>query len=263
MFVAGCDIGSTTGKIVILKDDRMIAWSIARTGHGPETTAQQVMKEALSKAGLDSIDDLSYIVGTGYGRNNVSYIHDDISEISCHAKGARWLHPAVGTIVDIGGQDCKVISLNKTGKVVDFSMNDKCAAGTGRFFESMSRVLDCSLDDLAAYSLQSTTPITISKQCSVFIESEVITLINSNVSISDIAASIHDSIARRIHGMVYKIGIVEDIVLTGGCARNQALIRSLEQQLHSKIVQLDKNPQLAGALGAALFAREKAAMCSK
>lgn len=263
MFTAGCDIGSTTGKVVILKDDRMIAWSIARAAQGPEATARQVMQEALSKAGLESIDDLSCIIGTGYGRSNVSYIHDNVSEISCHAKGAHWLHPAVRTIVDIGGQDCKVISLNNAGKVVEFSMNDKCAAGTGRFFESMSRVLDCSLDDLATYSGQSTTPLTISKQCSVFIESEVITLINNNVNICDIAASIHDSIARRIQGMVYKIGIVEDVVLTGGCARNQALIRSLEQQLRSKIVQLDENPQLAGALGAALFAREKAAMCPK
>ncbi|MEN6565208.1 MAG: acyl-CoA dehydratase activase [Veillonellales bacterium] len=258
MFVAGCDIGSTTGKVVILKDDQMIAWSIARTAHGPEATAQQVMKEALTQAGLDSMDALSYIIGTGYGRSNVSYVQDDISEISCHAKGAHWLHPAVRTIVDIGGQDCKVISLNESGKVVDFSMNDKCAAGTGRFFESMCRVLDCSLDDLANYSLQSTSPKTISKQCSVFAESEVITLVNNNVKISDIAAGIHDSIARRIHAMVYKIGIVEDVVLTGGCARNQALIRSLEQQLHSKIVQLKENPQLAGALGAALFARDRA-----
>ncbi|WP_094604237.1 2-hydroxyisocaproyl-CoA dehydratase activator [Sporomusa silvacetica DSM 10669] len=262
MFVAGCDIGSTTGKVVILKDDQFLAWSIARTAHGPEATAQQVMKEALTKAGLDSTSALSYIIGTGYGRSNVSYVQDDISEITCHARGALWLHPAVRTIVDIGGQDCKVISLNKAGKVADFSMNDKCAAGTGRFFEAMCRVLDCSLDDLANYSLQSQSPKTISKQCSVFAESEVITLVNNNVKISDIAAGIHDSIARRIHGMVYKIGIVEDIVLTGGCARNQALIRSLEQQLHSKITELNENPQLAGALGAALFARDRA-MCPK
>src|SRR5208337_2694455 len=135
MIVSGCDLGSTTGKVVIMNDDEILSWSVVRAARNPEATAQLAMEEALNRAGLSSVSDLQYIIGTGYGRTGVSYIHDNISEITCHAYGARWLNPKVRTVIDIGGQDCKVISMDQQGKVFDFGMNDKCAAGTGRFFE--------------------------------------------------------------------------------------------------------------------------------
>lgn len=259
MIVCGCDLGSATGKVVIMNDDTILAWSVVRSTRNPEITAQLAMEDALQKAELSSVADLQYVVGTGYGRTGVSFINENISEISCHAHGAHWLHPQVRTIVDIGGQDCKVISVDARGKVLEFSMNDKCAAGTGRFFEAMTRALDCSLDELASFALQSDNPVAITKQCSVFAESEVVTQINNGISVFDIASGIHDSIARRIYAMVYKVGLNSDVVLTGGCANNAALIRSLEQHLKVNLVQLSQNPQIAGALGAALFAREKAA----
>jgi predicted CoA-substrate-specific enzyme activase len=257
MYVAGIDLGSATGKVVILKDGEIASWAVTKATAKPEKTAHTAMAEAIEKAGLSSIEDLSYITGTGYGRTGVSFIQDNLSEISCHAKGASWLHPQARTIIDIGGQDSKVISVSKTGKVMDFSMNDKCAAGTGKFFEAMARTLDCSLDEFSEYALQAKNPCTISKQCSVFAESEVITLINNDVDITDISGGLIDSIVRRLLSMVLKVGVADDIVLTGGCAKNLALQKGLEKILNNKVVALDENPQIVGALGAALFALEK------
>lgn len=259
MLVCGCDLGSTTGKVVIMNENEIIAWSVVRATRNPETTARLALDEAMARAGLTSDAELQYFIGTGYGRAGVSFIQENISEITCHARGAHWLCPTARTVVDIGGQDCKVISLDPRGKVLDFGMNDKCAAGTGRFLEAMSRALDCGLDELSAFSLQSTCPIAITKQCSVFAESEVVTLINNGADISDISAGIHDSIARRIHSMIHKVGIHSDVVLTGGCASNEGLVKSMEKRLGVSIVQLSLSPQIVGALGAALVARDRAA----
>ena len=216
------------------------------------------MKKAKEMAGIAEEEKPVYMVATGYGRLNVVGVDEDISEISCHARGAVHVNPAVQTIVDIGGQDCKVISVNKKGRVVDFQMNDKCSAGTGRFFEVMTRVLDCSFEELASEALKSTNPRQISKQCSVFAESEVISLVNNNVPLCDISAGIHDSIARRILGMVFKIGLEPEVGLTGGCAQNPALVAALEKLLKVKLAKFDVNPQIMGALGAALYAKEHA-----
>lgn len=257
MHVCGCDLGSATGKAVILNERGITSFAVVRSTRNPEMTANLVLQRALEKAGLLNTDDLKYIVGTGYGRESVSIINENISEITCHACGAYWMYPNVRTVIDIGGQDSKVISLNEKGKVLEFSMNDKCAAGTGRFFEAMSRALDCSLKELSELALQSETPVNISKQCSVFAESEVITLINKGMNTSDIAAGIYDSIARRIHSMVYRLGIIPDIVLTGGCGNSKGLIRSLEKRLGISIAKLPCDPQIIGAVGAALFAKER------
>ncbi|ACL19159.1 CoA-substrate-specific enzyme activase [Desulfitobacterium hafniense DCB-2] len=257
MIVCGCDLGSATGKAVLLKGDKILSWAVVKSARNPEITAQQVLEEALDKAGLVK-SEIHYVVGTGYGRTGVSFIQDNMSEITCHARGAHWMHPNVRTVVDIGGQDCKVIALDEAGKVLEFGMNDKCAAGTGRFFEAMARVLDCTMSELSTLALNSANPANITKQCSVFAESEVVTMINNGVKAEDIAAGIHDSIARRIHAMTYKIGIKTDVVITGGCARNEALTKSLEKQLGVSIHQLTFNPQIAGALGAALLARDRA-----
>ena len=240
---AGCDVGSTTGKVVLIdENEKLLGWSVVRSARGPQATADHAFKEEYAMAGLTDM--------TG--------VNEDISEISCHARGAFHVNPAVQTIVDIGGQDCKVISVNKKGRVVDFQMNDKCSAGTGRFFEVMTRVLDCSFEELSAEALKSTNPRQISKQCSVFAESEVISLVNNNVPLCDISAGIHESIARRIHGMIFKVGLVPDVALTGGCAQNPALVVALEKILKVKLASLPVNPQIMGALGAALFAKEHA-----
>jgi predicted CoA-substrate-specific enzyme activase len=257
MNVCGCDLGSATGKAVIMNQGKIISSAVIKSTRNPETTAQVVIEEALKRAGLSSLDDLDCIIGTGYGRENVSFIHENISEITCHARGAYWMLPSVRTVIDIGGQDSKVMSLNGEGKIVDYIMNDKCAAGTGRFLEAMSRSLDCSMEELSQFSLQSETPVIISKQCSVFAESEVVTLINNGENIYDIVAGIHDSIARRIHAMAYKIGFKGEVVLTGGCAKNQGLIKSLEKRLDVIIHELPENPQIAGTIGAALFANDR------
>lgn len=255
---AGCDVGSTTGKVVLINEnDDILGWSVVRSARGPIATAKRAFSEAFANAQLPEDTPVAYCVSTGYGRTGLEDLaQEDISEISCHARGAFHVNPAVQTIVDIGGQDCKVISVNKKGRVVDFQMNDKCSAGTGRFFEVMTRVLDCTFEELSSSALLSTDPRQISKQCSVFAESEVISLVNANVPLCDITAGIHESIARRIQGMIFKVGLVPEMALTGGCARNPALIQALERILNLKIANLPVNPQIMGALGAALYAKE-------
>lgn len=254
---AGCDIGSTTGKVVLIDENKnILGSSIVRSSHGPQATADHAMELALQAAKLPSNVKISYLVSTGYGRTNITGMNEDISEISCHARGVHHFNHTVRTVIDIGGQDCKVISLSKSGRVVDFQMNDKCSAGTGRFFEVMTRVLDCSFDELALAALKSEHPCQISKQCSVFAESEVISLVNNNIPFEDISAGIHDSIARRINGMAMKVGLEPELVLTGGCAQNVALIKSLENIFSRSLVKLPENPQLMGAVGAAIYALE-------
>lgn len=259
MIVGGCDIGSTTGKAVIMKDGEIIASTIIPSTTKPEETARIAMDEALKQAGLSSIDDLDYIVGTGYGRLKVQFAKENISEISCHARGAHWMSPTVRTVVDIGGQDCKVMSISAEGKVVEFVMNDRCAAGTGRFFEGMARVLDCGLEGISSLENQGAEPATITSQCSVFAESEVVTLINEGNDLKGIIAGINNSVAGRLNSMVRKVGLVEDVALTGGCAKNAGLAKALEKHLKVTVKQLPQDPQIAGAVGAALIAAEKAA----
>ncbi|NQT71360.1 MAG: CoA activase [Chloroflexi bacterium] len=259
MIVGGCDIGSTTGKAVIMKDGEIIASTIIPSTTKPEETARMAMDEALKQADLSSIDDLDYIVGTGYGRLKVQFAKENISEISCHARGAHWMSPTVRTVVDIGGQDCKVMSISDEGKVVEFVMNDRCAAGTGRFFEGMARVLHCGLDGISSLENQGAEPSTITSQCSVFAESEVVTLINEGSDLKNIIAGINNSVSGRLNSMVRKVGLVEDVALTGGCAKNAGLAKALEKHLKVSVKQLPHDPQIAGAVGAALIAVEKAA----
>jgi predicted CoA-substrate-specific enzyme activase len=257
MIVGGCDVGSATGKAVIMRNGDVISYEIIPSTTKPEVTARTVMDKAVEKAGLSSIADLDYIVGTGYGRLKVPFANENISEITCHARGAQWLLPTVRTVVDIGGQDCKVMSLGENGKVLEFVMNDRCAAGTGRFFEAMARVLDCGLQGLSELALQGKNPATISSQCSVFAESEVVTLVNEGMELSDIVAGLHASIASRLNSMVRKVGLVEDVVLTGGCAKNDGLAKALEDKLGVTVKKLSLDPQIAGAIGAALIAAER------
>ena len=255
----GLDLGSTTGKLMLIDENRKIlGWSIVPSQGGPEKTAAAARAKAFEAAGLSEDTKIDYLIATGYGRNNFKSKDEDISEISCHALGAHTLQPQARTIVDIGGQDCKVILLNDRGRVLDFQMNDRCSAGTGRFFEVIARVLGITLTELSENALKSDNPCRISKQCSVFAESEVITLVNNNVSIEDICSGVCDSIARRIKGMILKVGLEEDVVLTGGCAQNKGLAVALEKTLGVKLAPLSEHPQVMGALGAAIFALEHA-----
>jgi (R)-2-hydroxyacyl-CoA dehydratese activating ATPase len=257
LIVGGCDIGSTTGKAVVLNDGEIVCGSIVPSAMKPELTARRAMDDAVSKAGLTSISDLDYIVGTGYGRLRVPFADENMSEISCHGRGAQWLCPAVRTIIDIGGQDFKGILLSDKGKVLEFAMNDRCAAGTGRFFEAMARVLGCGLEGISSPSNVSQTPATISSQCSVFSESEVVSLINEGRELADIVTGINYAVAGRIGSMARRVGIVKDLALTGGCSKNESLIAALERQTGIVVRRLTVDPQLIGAIGAALFASDR------
>lgn len=257
MIVGGCDVGSATGKAVVMKDGEIVSHVIIPSTTKPELTARTVTEQAVSEAGLPSLEALNYIVGTGYGRLKVPFANTNVSEITCHARGAHWMCSTVKTVVDIGGQDCKVMALDGKGKVLQFVMNDRCAAGTGRFFEAMARVLHCGLDGLSSLCLQGKNPATISSQCSVFAESEVVTLVNEGVDLEDIVAGLHISVARRLNSMVRRVGLTEDVALTGGCAKNEGLCKVLEDKLGVKVTKLPQDPQIAGAAGAALIAMDK------
>jgi len=254
---AGVDIGSTTGKALLLNDeDKILASTIMEVTTRPEKTARICIDEVLQQAGLKE-EAIDFMVGTGYGRVKIPFASDNISEITCHATGAKWLHPTVKTVVDIGGQDCKVIGVKDDGKVREFVMNDKCAAGTGRFLESQARVLNVRIDDFSEQSKKADSPALISAQCSVFAESEVITQLNEGNSIPNIVAGIHVAIASRLISLLKRVGIEEDLTVSGGCAKNEGLIKILQDKVGVNIVYLREDPQIVGALGAAVLARQK------
>ena len=208
-------------------------------------------------AGLKEISDLTYLIGTGYGRNKVPQADENISEISCHAMGVHVTDPSVRAIIDIGGQDVKGIAVDTDGTVKTFAMNDKCAAGTGRFFESMANAFEMSLEEFSKLSLTAENVIPITAQCTVFAESEVITLVGEGKPQNEIAAGIQQAVAKRCFVMAKKAGAKDAITLTGGCAKNQGLKAAIEKVLRMKVIELKIDPQLMGALGAAEYARQK------
>jgi predicted CoA-substrate-specific enzyme activase len=256
MIVAGCDVGSLTGKAVILKDGSILSYSIVPTTPKPERTARNAMDEALRKSNL-SMEDIEYIVGTGYGRVKIPFANSEISELTCHGKGAHSFIPTVRTIIDVGGQDCKVIKVDKNGKILDFAMNDKCAAGTGRFLEVMAKTLELKLEELGPISLQSNNQAKITAQCSVFAETEVVSLMADDTEVADIVAGIHDAIAARIMSLVYRVGLEKDVTISGGVAKNIGVVAHLEKKMGLNTMKLPVDPQIIGALGAALIAKNK------
>jgi len=258
MIVAGIDVGSLTAKTVLLDDTKKIlASSIVLTRAKSRQAAQDSLDESLKLAGL-KLGDISYTLGTGYGRENVPSPNSTLSEITCHARGAHFLIPEVRTVIDIGGQDSKVISIGDRGNVTDFNMNDKCAAGTGRFLDVMAHALEVDLNDMGKLSLQSKKEVQVSSMCTVFAESEVISLIADNCDITDIIAGIHTSIARRVGSMVTRVGVRDKTVMTGGVAKNIGVVRALEKELVTTIT-VPEEPQIIGALGAALHGLDRAA----
>jgi predicted CoA-substrate-specific enzyme activase len=256
MIVAGCDVGSLTAEAVILKDGSIIASQIIRVRPRPEQSATDVMDMALAEVGL-TYQDIEYCVSTGYGRERIPFANNNISEISCHGKGAQWLLPAVRTVIDVGGQDCKVIKIGGDGKLINFVMNDKCAAGTGRFLEFMAKVLRIGIEDLGSLSLESQDTVTVTNVCSIFAESEVLHYIYEGKRPADIAAGINRSMAERVNSLAKRVGIQNDICITGGVAKNTGVVKNLEVLLEVEAEKLPVDPQIVGALGASLFAKEE------
>ena len=256
MIVAGCDFGTMAAKVVVLNDGQLAASEIGAIRAVPERVAQDVMDRALARADL-STEDVEYSVSTGWGRKRVPFAKAQVGDMRCLARGAQWLMPSVRTVIDVGGQSSRALSLDGAGRVLDYSLNDKCAAGTGRFFELIAEALEVSLDDLAALAFQSRDPAKISSQCCVFAESEVVTLVNEGRALVDIVAGAHDSVVRRLAATAGTIPIAEDVVMTGGCAKNQRLVESLAEHLKVTMRTLEVDPQLVGAIGAAVIAQEK------
>ena len=258
-YFGGCDVGSTYTKAVILDENgKMVADTTIRSKINSEASAVAAMEEVIAKVPeLKSSKDLSYLIGTGYGRNKVPFADENISEISCHAMGVHVTNPDVKAIIDIGGQDVKGISIDTDGTVKNFAMNDKCAAGTGRFYEAMARSFEMSLPEFSKLSLSAKNVIPITAQCTVFAESEVITLVGEGKPMDEIAAGIEMAVAKRCFVMAKKAGATDSITLTGGCAKNDGLKEAIEHVLKLKVVELKTDPQLMGALGAAEYARQK------
>lgn len=257
MYTIGIDIGSMSTNGILLNEKKEILSSlIIPTGASSKKAADKTYQQILTENKL-SEKDVDYIIATGYGRIKVPFAHEVVTEITCHAKGANYYFPKARTIIDIGGQDSKVIKVDANGNVLDFIMNDKCAAGTGRFLEVMARTLEIDLEDMGGLSLNGKENVSVSSLCTVFAESEVVSLIGADHKTADICRGLHISIAKRITAQVKRIGLEEEIVMTGGVAKNIGVVTELERNLGCKI-KISEEPQINGALGAALIALEKA-----
>ena len=255
IYTLGIDIGSTASKCIMLADGKeIVAKSLVAVGAGT-SGPQRAISEVLERAGKTR-EDMAFILATGYGRNSMLELADEqMSELSCHAKGAAFLFPDVHTVVDIGGQDVKVLQI-ENGVMTNFVMNDKCAAGTGRFLDVMARVLEVKVEDLGALGAKSTKNVSISSTCTVFAESEVISQLSQDTSKCDIINGIHHSVAARVAGLAHRVGIREQVVMTGGVAQNIGVVNALEDELGT-IIHTSPLTQYNGALGAALFAYQK------
>jgi predicted CoA-substrate-specific enzyme activase len=251
-YFAGVDIGSTMTKVAIM-NGAIVASVIGPTGPEHRKLANRVMEEALARAKL-SFADITYVVATGYGRINVPFADKQITEISCHARGVSYLLPEAKTVIDIGGQDCKGIKL-KEGRVVDFVMNDRCAAGTGRFLEVTAEGLGVRLEDMGKLSLEAKNKVEISSTCTVFAAQEVVAKLSEGAPLPDIIAGLHESIATRIYGMVRRLKIEREVALTGGGAKNIGLVKALEAKLGFPVL-VPSEPLLTGAIGAALLGKD-------
>lgn len=256
MIVAGCDVGSLTAKAVIMENGEILSHRVIRAKTRPAESALEVMQGALDQAGL-TMGDIGCVVGTGYGREQIPFVDHVESEISCHAKAAWRLLPSARMVIDIGGQDAKATRMDANGQVVRYIYNDKCAAGTGRFLEVMAEALEVPLEKLGEIAFRSTEKISISSQCVIFAETEVISLVNEGREIADILNALHHSLAKRVASLAKSIEIAEDVVMTGGVAKNPGVFAALSEALSVDIKALNgTDPQIMGAIGAALFAAE-------
>lgn len=252
MITAGIDVGSITTKAAVLTDGQIRGTRVIFTGYNAETAGRKVYEELLEELGLE-MSAVSRVVSTGYGRRSIKFVEKAMTEIICHGTGAHFLNPHIRSVIDIGGQDSKAILLDEKGKVKNFAMNDKCAAGTGRFLEVMARALIVDLDGFGALSLKAGNPSGISSLCTVFAESEVISLISKGEKRENIIAGIHESIAARIVAMANRVGIIPPVVMTGGVAKNIGVVKALEKKL-GITVEVSEYAQVNGAIGAAVLA---------
>ena len=250
-------MGSLSAKVILVDEAKRVrGQALALTGASSAKAAERTFAEALAAAGANR-EDVSYIVSTGYGRDRIPFADKRVTEITCHARGALALFPGTRTVIDIGGQDSKVIRVDEAGRVQNFQMNDKCAAGTGRFLEVMARALEVELEEMGPLSLRSRNRVSVSSVCTVFAESEVVSLIASGAERQDIIRAIHGAIADRTRSLAGRVGIEPEITMTGGVAKNVGVVAELSARLEHKL-NLPEEPQTAGALGAALIAWEQA-----
>ena len=254
-YAAGVDVGSTQTKAVIINEnEEIVARAIMETGANVVAAAEQVFEQALTAGGLREVE-VEYVIGTGYGRYRVTFGNDQITEISCHGRAAVKIFPGTRTVLDMGGQDTKAIRVSPSGEIDDFCMNDKCAAGTGRFLGAAALALDIPLDKLGETALTSTKGVRISTTCTVFAESEVLAWLGKGKRIEDILWGVHQSIASRSIGLIRRVGINQEVTFTGGVTRNPAMVKALEDKLGFKL-NVSEESHYMGALGAALFAWE-------
>src|SRR5512136_2083189 len=274
MLTMGLDIGSRSAQCVILEDGQLLTYGNIETGPESAKTAYAVVEAAVHRQGelwgehrlplpeVNTehlrIEDMDYIVATGYGRAVVPFAHGTVTEISCHARGAHWFVPGVSTVLDMGGQDCKAIRVNQRGEVTNFLINDKCAAGTGRFMEVIADALKVPLFEVGELSLESTQTIAFNTVCTVFVKSEAVALMKQGVSKADILAGLHEVISQRAMTLLKRVGIADKFVITGGIARNVGVVTKIEEKLGGIKITIPAEPQIAGAVGAALFAFDRA-----
>jgi predicted CoA-substrate-specific enzyme activase len=256
MLTAGCDIGALTTKAAVIEDGRMLGWEIVRSRPKAVQSATDVMDKLLGRLSL-SYPQIDYCISTGYGRNLVPFAQSNISEISCHGRGAHWLAPSVRTIIDGGGQDCKAIRVDHNGGLVDFRMNCKCAAGTGKALELMARSLGVDVSELGPLSLKAKDPVQMNKPCCILTQIDVKRYVFDGRDRADIAAGANDMVAREIMHLVRDVGQENEVAVTGGVANNAGLVRCLEYYLGVVTVRFDVDPQLIGAIGAAVLAADK------
>jgi (R)-2-hydroxyacyl-CoA dehydratese activating ATPase len=255
---AGVDVGSTQTKAVLVVcngETSVVARALVDTGANVRKAAERAYDECCKGAGV-SPSNVGFVVGTGYGRYNISFGNAQMTEISCHAKGARFLCSGTKTVIDMGGQDSKAISVGDSGEVLDFVMNDKCAAGTGRFLANAAEVMGISLDEIGPLSLKATRPVKITTVCTVFVESDILSYLSQGKRPEDILGGVHLAIARRTVSLARRINIEPEVTMTGGVARNQGMVSALETVLGCKM-QVSPDAHFIGAIGAALFALEK------
>ncbi|HEY5162677.1 MAG TPA: acyl-CoA dehydratase activase [Terriglobales bacterium] len=256
---AGVDVGSTQTKAVLITENGegrvIVSRALVDTGANVRKAAERAFDRCCQDAGI-AASEVGFVVGTGYGRYNISFGHAQMTEISCHARGAQFLCPGTRTVIDMGGQDSKAISVGEHGEVLDFVMNDKCAAGTGRFLANAAEVMGITLDDIGPLSLAATRPVKIATVCTVFVESDILSYLAQGKKAEDILAGVHMAIAKRTMSLARRVNIEPEITMTGGVARNQGMVRALEEVVGREL-KISPDAQYMGAVGAALFALEK------
>lgn len=256
MITAGVDVGNKFTRVVILKDGDILSKGEVISGFDLKKAADDSFGQALKGAGL-KIDDIQFVMATGSGKEEVIFANGSITDVGAATRGAKFICPTAGAVVDVGAEEGRAARIDHNGRVMDFAVSDKCAAGAGSFVEAMSRALGISVEEMGGLSLQSTKAVPMNAQCAVFAESEVVSLIHARTAKADIAKAVHDAIAGRIISMVRRVGVEKDLVIIGGMAKNPGFVRSMEEGLEMKVVIPD-DPEFVGAIGAAVAAVEKA-----